>query len=452
MPNHLTTPRCACLVGALGATLLSLALAVAPAQAMTTEFTFEEAEQTFKVPAGVTSLEILAIGGAGGDTPFPISGATHGGEAPEVTGIVNVTPGQTLYVEVGGNGKDGDLGGTGGFNGGGDGGGAGEASGGGGASDVRTSPLAAGLAPDTRLIVAGGGGGAGGLGGANPGGGGNAESSGEDEEEGITKGGGPGTQEKGGAGGSGCNEAGEGGNRGVGGEGGATATGGPGGGGGGGFFGGGGGGGACTVGGGGGGGGSSLIPAGGTAKITTCCIEPKVRIIVAPVISIAAPADGASYTQGQVVNASYSCTPPEGATVKTCAGTVANGAPINTSTPGPHSFTVNTEDQEGAKGSKTVSYTVIAPKANPPQTKLGSHPKKTIKTKKKKVKVKFSFSSSVAGATFKCKLDKGKFAACTSPKSYKVKPGKHTFSVKASSGGVTDPSPATFSFKVKKTK
>jgi hypothetical protein len=31
-----------------------------------------------------------------------------------------------------------------------------------------------------------------------------------------------------------------------------------------------------------------------------------------------------------------------------------------------------------------------------------------------------------------------------------VKPGKHKFSVKAVSAGVTDPTPATFGFKVKK--
>ena len=127
-----------------------------------------------------------------------------------------------------------------------------------------------------------------------------------------------------------------------------------------------------------------------------------------------------------------------------------------------HSFTVNAEDTEGATASRTVSYTVVAAKANPPsvpstpsvspETKLGSHPKKTIKTKKKKVKVKFGFSSDVAGATFKCKLDKGQFAPCTSPRTYKVKLGKHKFSVVASSGGVADTTPATFGFKVKKIK
>ena len=360
MPNRLTTPRTACLVGALGAMLIILAVAVAPAHAKTTVFTFKKAEQTFKVPAGVTSLEILAIGGGGGDTPA----AAHGGEAAEVTGIVNVTPGQTLYVEVGGNGKDADLGGTGGFNGGGDGGGNGEASGGGGASDVRTSPRAAGLAPDTRLIIAAGGGGAGGLGTEVPGDGGDAEKPGENGGSSEKEGGGAGTQIEGGAGGGGCNEPGEDGIRGIGGEGGAAEIRGPGGGGGGGFF---------------GGGrrrsrmhirrrrrGRRLLSHSRRweAQIASCCIEPQVQIIVAPVISIASPGDGATYTQGQVVNASYSCTPAEGATVKTCAGTVANGAPIDTSTPGSHSFTVNTEDEEGAKGSKTVSYTVVAPNAS----------------------------------------------------------------------------------------
>jgi hypothetical protein len=95
-----------------------------------------------------------------------------------------------------------------------------------------------------------------------------------------------------------------------------------------------------------------------------------------------------------------------------------------------------------------------APKTTPslPDTTITGHPKKTVKTKKKKAKVKFSFSSDVAGATFQCKLDKGAFAPCASPKSYKVKKGSHTFSVEAVASGGTDATPATFSFKVKKKK
>ncbi len=90
--------------------------------------------------------------------------------------------------------------------------------------------------------------------------------------------------------------------------------------------------------------------------------------------------------------------------------------------------------------------------ATTPDTTLGSHPKKTVKTSKNRAKVKFSFSSDAPGATFKCKLDKGAFAPCTSPKTYRVKRGKHTFSVEAVSAAGTDSSPATYSFKVKKKK
>jgi hypothetical protein len=88
------------------------------------------------VPGGVHSVEILTIGGSGGASEL------GGGVAAEVIGNVSVTPGQTLYVEVGGKGKSGVEGGAGVFNGGAHSGGG--SAGGGGASDVRTSPEAAG--------------------------------------------------------------------------------------------------------------------------------------------------------------------------------------------------------------------------------------------------------------------------------------------------------------------
>jgi hypothetical protein len=165
-------------------------------------------------------------------------------------------------------------------------------------------------------------------------------------------------------------------------------------------------------------------------------------------IGIVTPANGATYTKGQAISAVYSCTAPEGTGLKSCAGPVANGAVFDTATLGPHTFTVNAEDIDLGKATQSVTYTVVGGQA--PNTTLRSHPKGKITTGKKKVKVKFGFSSTVAGATFKCKLDKGRFASCSSPKTYKVKPGRHMFSVEAVSGGVTDPSPATFSFRVKK--
>lgn len=442
--------------GAALAVLCAMLLGAAPAQATTQTFLFTGAEQTFKVPGGVTSIHVVAIGGGGG------SSSGIGGVAGQVTGDLTVTPGQTLYVEVGGHGQDS---GAGGFNGGGSGG-----AGGGGASDVRTSPRSAGLSPDHRLIVAAGGGGGGGAGEAGPGGtGGAVEEGGEEAEATGNEGGAAGSQTEGGAGGFGCGGNGSAGSLGEGGTGGSGAgASNSGGGGGGGYYGAGGGGGGCTFGGGGGGGGSSLLPVGGSQLLVGLAAEPEIQItytLVPPSIELISPTDGASYFQGQVVNAVYFCTPPEGVTVAACAGPVASGSPLDTATLGVHTFKVFAEDSDGATEAESVKYTVVAapekptqpgptvippPPAPLPDTTIGTHPKGSIQTTKKKVKVKFSFGSSVAGATFECKLDKGSFESCSSPESYKVKLGKHKFSVQATGAAGTDPSAATFTFKVKK--
>jgi len=79
-----------------------------------------------------------------------------------------------------------------------------------------------------------------------------------------------------------------------------------------------------------------------------------------PSVAITTPASGAVYTQGQVVDASYACSAPAGATVTACAGPVANGAAIETSTLGAHAFTVEATDSDGVKASQSVGYTVVA--------------------------------------------------------------------------------------------
>ncbi len=420
---------------------------VAPAQAATKVFSFTGAEQTFTVPGGVHSIGVVAIGGAGG------VGGGAGGFAARVSADVDVIPGQTLYVEVGGQGKDsGGAGGAGGFNGGGAGGGG--AGGGGGASDIRTLPLASGLSPDFRLIVAAGGGGGGGTNESAGGAGGAAGSGGEEGVASGNSGGGPGTESAGGAGGTGVVGGTEG-HLGLGGDGGNGESGdNSGGGGGGGYYGGGGGSGGFVLGGGGGGGGSSLVPVEGSLVVTGPDTPPTVEItytLVPPSIAIVSPVDGATYTRNQAVSAIYSCSPPEGTGLGSCTGTVANGALLDTSTVGSHSFTVDAKDTDGAAASKTVSYNVVEPPTvAPPDTSIDSHPKSKIETKKKKVNVKFSFSSDPAGASFKCKLDSGDFAPCKSPQHYKVKAGRHVFEVEAVTATQTDPTPASFSFKVKK--
>jgi hypothetical protein len=109
-------------------------------------------------------------------------------------------------------------------------------------------------------------------------------------------------------------------------------------------------------------------------------------------------------------------------------------------------------------GAGTNPFTIFYKEAAPvvpvdpptPDTTLTKTPKKKTKTRKgkKKAKVKFEFTSSVADSTFECTLD-GKQAPCSSPYSKKLKKGKHKFSVAATAASKTDPTPASFDFKVK---
>jgi hypothetical protein len=61
----------------------------------------------------------------------------------------------------------------------------------------------------------------------------------------------------------------------------------------------------------------------------------------------------------QVVTASFNCSDPSG--VSSCLGTAANGADIETSSQGPHTFVVNGTDTRGNVSTASVTYTVIEP-------------------------------------------------------------------------------------------
>ncbi len=79
-----------------------------------------------------------------------------------------------------------------------------------------------------------------------------------------------------------------------------------------------------------------------------------------PSATISSPADGATFSQNQVVRAAYSCTDdPQGSGLASCAGSVPDGAPLDTGTTGTHSFTVTAADNAGQAGSASVTYTVV---------------------------------------------------------------------------------------------
>jgi hypothetical protein len=79
-----------------------------------------------------------------------------------------------------------------------------------------------------------------------------------------------------------------------------------------------------------------------------------------PTVQITTPPNNATYTQGQVVDASYLCAAGAGGTLQSCSGLVANGAAIDTSGTGPQSFAVTAIDTDNQSITVTDSYTVTA--------------------------------------------------------------------------------------------
>jgi hypothetical protein len=81
----------------------------------------------------------------------------------------------------------------------------------------------------------------------------------------------------------------------------------------------------------------------------------------------------------------------------------------------------------------------------PPETRI------TGRTLKHRIGLaRFRFESTAAGGAFQCKLDKGAFKPCASPKTYRhLKPGRHSFKVRAMDGaGLLDPTAAVGGFRI----
>jgi hypothetical protein len=82
--------------------------------------------------------------------------------------------------------------------------------------------------------------------------------------------------------------------------------------------------------------------------------------VTPPTIDIGSPLDGAMIPQHASIAADYQCADEvDGSGLASCVGPVADGADVDTSILGQHTFTVQAIDNAGNPATKSVTYTVI---------------------------------------------------------------------------------------------
>ena len=139
--------------------------------------------------------------------------------------------------------------------------------------------------------------------------------------------------------------------------------------------------------------------------------------------------EGGSSFQCQIDGGGYSvCTSPKNYTALSV---------------GEHTFEVKATDSLGNTDPTPANFNWTI--ADVPDTMITSSPAAATRS----TSADFAFTSPMAGSTFECSLDNAAFGACTSPKSHpKLKAGKHNFRVRATAGGKTDPTPASFDWTI----
>ncbi len=83
-----------------------------------------------------------------------------------------------------------------------------------------------------------------------------------------------------------------------------------------------------------------------------------------PKASIESPASGGTYAQGALVTTKFSCTEGEGGPgLESCTdsnGGSGTSGTLETSTLGPHAYTVTAKSKDGETSTASISYTVVA--------------------------------------------------------------------------------------------
>lgn len=137
-------------------------------------------------------------------------------------------------------------------------------------------------------------------------------------------------------------------------------------------------------------------------------------------------------------------------------GTYADPAPIDCEAVyerEPNSFRPPDTPPEPAEEPKpSPAPTAVASRSRDdtaPRTQVLHRPPPVVFSPHRRRPVAFSFASNEPGSTFRCRLDRGVFKPCRSPRRYTVGLGRHVVRIYAiDAAGNRDPSPASFGFRV----
>lgn len=92
-----------------------------------------------------------------------------------------------------------------------------------------------------------------------------------------------------------------------------------------------------------------------------------------------------------------------------------------------------------------------APHLSAPTTRILKRPAKVVRTRARTIRLVFRFGSDQAGAGFLCKVDRARYRPCSRRFVRRYAHGRHVVRVRArGAGGLLDPTPAIFRFRVKR--
>jgi flagellar motor protein MotB len=117
-----------------------------------------------------------------------------------------------------------------------------------------------------------------------------------------------------------------------------------------------------------------------TVNGQTVSATARFTVLGPPSATVTTPSEHATYTLGEAVPSAYVCSdstdaPGLVAGSAGCSATTGDGAPIDTSTLGAHTFTVTATSQDGQRTTRSVPYTVVAPATPSTPSPRGTPPR-----------------------------------------------------------------------------